>query len=549
MKRINILLVSLTVFLSSVFTLVAQNERLLLNPKVSDAKAFWLKDVKDIEFLEGELDLSASLEFLWDTKEMKVTVGADVRKINFAFVEPKEVEQKSDEELYKLVRSMGKKWFVDAMTGPEERQKKYFIPVADKGEKVVVLFGEDRYGCLGPVFRKKETMRNQGPIRVPAFRATNPTKGERMLLTTLVGKEEKVYAYWTYHINDFQYRTGVVDLKTTAVATPNTKEAGKVKVSFTAGKDAARVYYMFFNAARVGKLTTDEDLQKSMLSPEAKSQVQSFDPKKDGLVYDIAGLQHGTSYVLISFAKDEYGCVGKPQRITFDLPKMPLLGKPSVAVVFSDVKATSFKVSLKPNKDVGGYYFLQIDIDSPTVWWGPFKNDLKGYLMAYGGDFRTKKPHTKSYEIPYSNMLPDTEYHIYVVLTDKNGQLSDVQDYKIRTLKKGTEGRSIITLELLEIKKDSAKVKCTPNEATSTYRYMCVEKGAEVLYTDGKIDKLKVERYFTDTPSSFSFPINVNSSEGGFVLQAGKDYVAVAMGKNINGEWGDLTVKEFTTLK
>ncbi len=567
MKRIYTLLITAFTLLASATSIFAQKEgdRLVVNSTIGKTQGFWLNKVEKINFFYGYLDLETSVDFDWINNIMHVDLGKDVRKIRFAFVSPKNItDQTPDQDLYKFVLGLGDKYYADATPDPKVRRMKYNIPPFKSDENMVLLWGEDEYGCPGPIYRSVET-KQSGTILVPTFRSMPKREGQRMVITVKKGAPvqtpdgekqavEKI-GFWTDQVQNFKYLTEAPDLKTSLTAKPIEGQTGAMKIALTAGVDARRVHLIFLENFMVTDKTTDDDLRKIMENPYANAHwVETPDPNNRTLDINAAGLQHGYSYVAVTYGVDEYGCKGEITRTPFDVPKGKLAGNPEVKVEVTNITATEFTVTATPNTDAKGYFLLMVDKEDPdlerTMKQFIGTADLKRYAIKYGTNFTTKRPHEKAYTITFRNNLPNKTYHVLIVIADKNGQFSDLKEYPVTTQKLGGEGLSKIKVTVTNITPLGATVNCEPNAETGLYRYFVIPVGIEGFYTNGNIDKEKVLKYCKEAPNSPGFPLDAgNKSWTWSSLATDTDHVAIAVGMNANNEWGEMTIVPFRTLK
>ena len=167
--------------------------------------------------------------------------------------------------------------------------------------------------------------------------------------------------------------------------------------------------------------------------------------------------------------------------------------------------------------------------------------DLKHYVVLYGTDFKTRKPYEGEFQIVMNDFIPGTSYSVFVVLVDEDGQYSDVQEFKITTAKKGTSETAKVKVEIKEVSESAVIVVNTPDENTSSYREIVVQKS---LYNEAKMMK-----YLKEEPESMALPFRTEAYTSAWnKLEPGTAYYAIAIAKNADGKWGPLTKVEFTTL-
>lgn len=365
---------------------------------------------------------------------------------------------------------------------------------------------------------------------------------ERMLIYS---KSGEVLPYRIEHIDSIKFLTDEVDLSLnpTVVAHENGK-TGWMKLNVgSVGSNVQRIQVIIPESYMIANMNDMQCLR--LFTPEMAARMgnQIFEVEGDK-EYDLSGLQRGYTYTALFLPYDEIGCAGNVKRIEFTVPNGKLAGDPKIEVNFSDITQTGYTATLTPNDDVKGYFFLN-DLTDATARDQMMQMmhipDLKHYVVRYGTDFATRKPHEGMQESVMSNFIPGTSYSVFVVLVDKDGQYSDVQEFKVTTAKKGTSETAHVSIEVKDITKTTATIVNTPDENTSSYRETIVEKS---LYNEENIIK-----FLQETPDSLELPYHSDEHSWTWEkLKPGTTYYAVAMAKNADGKWGPLTKVEFTTL-
>ncbi|MDO4692295.1 MAG: hypothetical protein Q4A64_05430 [Porphyromonadaceae bacterium] len=255
----------------------------------------------------------------------------------------------------------------------------------------------------------------------------------------------------------------------------------------------------------------------------------------------LQGLTRKMTYMIYAYGIDAEGTTGPLTRLSFSIPDFPLVGSPKIDVKFSEITHSSFKVTFKPNKDVKGYYYLGGDKASMSEAYkqtpfGAFPN-LDEYVKAFGADFKTRQPHTGETSMTYNDLVPNTLHGIYIILLDQAGQPSELQVFDVTTLKKGTSQPSRIKITVLDVAHDRIKAQAEPDENTSVFRFMLVEKAKYDEDSAGLIKFLK------EQPNSSNFPISTKTDIAEWHdLPANTEYYLVAVGQNGDDKWGEPTV-------
>ena len=365
---------------------------------------------------------------------------------------------------------------------------------------------------------------------------------ERMLIYS---KSGEILPYRVEHIDSIKFLTDDVDLTLNPTVTPHADgTTGKMKLKVgDVGGDVSSIKVILPESFMIADMDDMQCLR--LFTPEmaARMGVQIFNVE-GGKEYDLSGMQQGYDYTALFLPYDELGCPGNVKRVEFKVPKGKLAGDPKMEVSFSNVTPTGYTATLKPNADVTGYFFLN-DLTDATARDQMMQMmhipDLKHYVVLYGTDFTTGKAHEGESQSVMTDFVPGTSYSLFVVLVDKDGQYSDVQEFKVTTAKKGTSQTAKVNVEIKEVSESAVIVVNTPDENTSSYREIVVEKST---YNEDEILK-----YLKESPESMSLPYRTEAYTSAWTdLKSGTAYYALAIAKNGDNEWGPLTKVEFTTL-
>ena len=364
---------------------------------------------------------------------------------------------------------------------------------------------------------------------------------ERMLIFS---KSGEVFPYRAEHIDSIKFLTEDVDLTLNPTVTPHESgETGKMKLKIgKVGADVQSIKVILPESFMIAQMDDMQCLR--LFTPEmaARMGVQIFNVEGEK-EYDLSGMQQGYAYTALFLPYDEYGCPGNVKRVEFNVPKGKLAGDPKIEVTFSDITETGYTATLRPNADVAGYFFLN-DLTDATARNQMMQMmhipDLKHYIVLYGKDFQTGKAHEGDEASKMNDFKPGTSYSVFVVLMDKMGQYSDVQEFKVMTKKKGTSETAKVKVEVQEVTKTTATVLYTPDENTSSYREIVIEKS--------KYDEEEMIKFLTETPETLSLPFRTEVYTSGWnELKPGTAYYALAIAQNADGKWGPLTKVEFST--
>ena len=223
-------------------------------------------------------------------------------------------------------------------------------------------------------------------------------------------------------------------------------------------------------------------------------------------------------------------------------------GNPAVTYTVDEILTTSYKISFTPNEDVAGYAACQFDAGTAEQQFATFGawmgfTCIDDMVKAWG--FNATEPQ----QMEWTSNTPGKDYEVYVACWDTEGNYGDLVVIPITTLAEGGEGVAEITIELGEFGGDETNgfyqwVTYTPNDQVNIYHDMLIEKSA---YETDEWGDTGIINYLTqDMQSTYGWDrTGVDNAQ--WNADPEKEYIAFAMGKNANGEWGPLARLEFAT--
>lgn len=260
-----------------------------------------------------------------------------------------------------------------------------------------------------------------------------------------------------------------------------------------------------------------------------------------------------TKYTVFTLGYDQLGTPCEVSRAEIETPVGDIVGNPHVdcTVTKADYQALTF--SFKPNEDVSSYYitiFPEGEAEAQFNQYGPmfgFAN-MSAMIKRFSGyAYEGEMEHT------LNSLNPGTDYELYILPLDAEGNNGKLQITKCKTKAMGGEGKSVMTITVGEFA-DYGENGCaqtvtyTPNDQTNLHRDMVVDK-AMFLDKNGtwKGDESKIVEYL-QSPN----PMDPNWDQYGedvatWGVDANTTYIAYSIGQNAKGEWGELAKKEFTT--
>lgn len=256
-----------------------------------------------------------------------------------------------------------------------------------------------------------------------------------------------------------------------------------------------------------------------------------------------------TSYSLITVGYDQYGIACSASRADFTTPRTPVVGSPNVEWAVTDVGTDNLSMKFTPNSDVSGYgicLFEKGEAQEQFEMWGPMMgfSNIGEMIMQF-----SREVHNSVYETTWNDLAPNTEYEIYIQPLDANGTYADLIVAPATTKAQGGPGTAEVSISIGDFGGDAENgyfqwVTFTPNDQVALFRGMLIEKAA---FESPEWGEEKLTEYLkTDNPMDPYWDM-YSTNEDRWGIDPGKDYIAFAIGKNINGEWGPLARKDFST--
>lgn len=253
-----------------------------------------------------------------------------------------------------------------------------------------------------------------------------------------------------------------------------------------------------------------------------------------------------SSYTLLSLAYDKYSTPCKVSKAEFTTPVAQLVGNPTVAWEITDATTSTLSMKFTPNADCKGYaicLFKAGEAQQQFEQWGA----MFGFVNM--GDM-IKQFSGRVYDSEYTNtwtaLAPGTDYEIYILPMDANGNYAPMVIASATTKQLGGTGEATVDISIGKYVSTEygnyQEVTYTPNDQASLHRDIIItEEGYNEMGEDGVISYLKTDN-----------PMNPYWDQYGVdVAQWNADpnttYYACAIARNLNGEWGSLAKVKFTT--
>jgi hypothetical protein len=257
-----------------------------------------------------------------------------------------------------------------------------------------------------------------------------------------------------------------------------------------------------------------------------------------------------SDYTIYTIGVDNYGVESGVFRADFTTPAPEITGNPHVDVECVGATLDSFTMKFTPNNDVQFYYILagetgtmqkQYEMFAPMFGFSNFSDMIKGWGIAYTGQ----------QEYTWTDMAPNTEYEVFVAMTDVNGYFAPYETFKVSTVALGGHGEALVEIELgdyflgewdNEEMIPTQEVIFYPNEESSCYRYALYTATDYDAYPDAIKDQL-----CSDPPMPMVYWFFYDPMMAEFQIPTSSEFVAIAAAKNVDGKWGAVTELRFTT--
>ena len=246
-------------------------------------------------------------------------------------------------------------------------------------------------------------------------------------------------------------------------------------------------------------------------------------PDKSIALDDIASIETAEDVItaLAAFGIQEYECGEEPET-----------AEPIIDITVGEVTYTTVEATFTPVGECASYIILlstEAEMQQWITWMGA---SLEQLIESWGG----KK--TGTAKSTWNKLVPNTEYTLYALSKDADGNTIQLDTKKVSTAILGGEGVSIIDLKVEVKTTTSVFVTATPNEETSEYHYILIEKlYADSIGVDSTMQILHEDPYALYDIDEWEW----------IDLSAETEYFAIPQGKNVNGEWGEITKIEFKT--
>ena len=250
-------------------------------------------------------------------------------------------------------------------------------------------------------------------------------------------------------------------------------------------------------------------------------------PDKSIALQDISPMKEASDIIsaLTPFGIKEYECGN-------DEEENPEEQTPMVEITVTDVTTTTVDVSFTPAGECASYYILLDTESSMEQWTMVFGVTLEQLIEEWSIERQGPSTHL------WNELIPNTEYTIFVLSKDIEGENIQIDRQKVTTEVLGGNGVSVIDLQVEVLTNTSVFVTATPNEETAEYHYILIEKSyADSIGSDSTMKIIHTDPYALYDIDRWEW----------IDLHENTEFYAIAQGKNAQGEWGEITKVEFVT--
>ena len=272
--------------------------------------------------------------------------------------------------------------------------------------------------------------------------------------------------------------------------------AKSITATFTPNADCVEYYFL------ISTETVDAEYIKANGEKQTALYTTTFED-----------LTSNTAYTIYALPVDADGFYGEVKTITVTTKALA----PQVEITKGEVLTYSIEASFAPNADCAQYYFY---ISTETV---------DAAYVKENGELKSE-----SYAHTWENLLSNTNYTIYALPIDIEGNAGAVNTLVVKT--KVEAGVSEVDIDVEKLNETTVTITATPNENTILYHYIIVTKAeADAMGEDALMQKLiENENYLDSVADVYTMTVESNVA-----------YYVVAQGKNRDGEWGEVTKYEF----
>lgn len=337
------------------------------------------------------------------------------------------------------------------------------------------------------------------------------------------------------------------DVKVQSFSTGNTGDTIRLAVTKTANCTSFKIACM--PTARANAFATDAAVESYFDQIGGATYTDDFtNAEMTGFDFDF---MPNSNYSILTLGYDEYGIACAASRADFATPAANIVGNPSVTYNVLEANQEDFTIDFTPNKDCSGYYICSFEkgtAEAQFEQWAPMMGfaNMGDMIKQWSGQEYNGHQSNK-----WTSMTPGTDYEVYVLPIDVNANYGTMVIVPVTTTKYGGTGEAAVDITIGEFGSQGGQyyqyVTYTPNDQTSFMRDMIIEKNAFESADWGNGNEGNILAYLMEEREGDPYWNRYGVDEAQWGVNPNTDYIAFAIGQNINGEWGPLARKEFTT--
>lgn len=260
-------------------------------------------------------------------------------------------------------------------------------------------------------------------------------------------------------------------------------------------------------------------------------------------------LAHESEYTLFTVGQDEYGTDAGVVRVPFVTPSPEIAGNPYVDAKVTATGVDYFTIAFTPNDDVQYYWILagekgsiqeQYEANAPLLGLANFSSMISTFGILCKGDF----------EYTWKNLDPNTDYEVFISITDVNGSFAPFEMLPTSTLYIGGSGDAYVDINLESFTiadwggyvAPTLSVSYAPNDQACGYRVALFKQSDYDSNPDGFDQSLCSDPAI---PTSNWYFYTADTCD--YVIEPATDMVVIAAAKNADGVWGNINKLRFTT--
>lgn len=205
---------------------------------------------------------------------------------------------------------------------------------------------------------------------------------------------------------------------------------------------------------------------------------------------------------------------------------------PQVEITVGEVTATTVEATFAPNADCASYWYLLSTEVEMQMWQQMMGSTLEQLIQMWGLQTTEETTYT------WSGQQPATEYTIYVVPIDADGNAYEAIKENVTTASQGGTGEALVELTVDLISNTEATINAVPNSEVAEYHYgfITVDYYNEIG-PEAAADEIRSDGYPAYEPESWTWSN----------LEPSTYYYALGTAKNANDEWGETALVEIFT--